>query len=146
MKTEEIKKENIQEETEEKETSVFDATAECVQELLNAAISFHKLHLQVKGPGSYAQHKALNEIYDALPELADSVAEGYQGASESILKYPELGPVMLDSIEDALQYLRNMHKMICELQEIMPYSEIINELDNVKAQINSTKYKLIFLA
>lgn len=138
--------ETPEEETEEKETSVSDATAECVQELLNAAISFHKLHLQVKGSGSYAQHKALNEIYVALPELADTIAEGYQGASESILEYPELGPVILSSVEDALQYLRNMHKMICELQEIMPYSEIVNELDNAKTQINSTKYKLIFLA
>jgi len=35
-------------------------------ELLNAAVSYHKLHLKVTGTGSFAQHKALNEIYDWL--------------------------------------------------------------------------------
>ena len=64
-------------------------TGSYVQSLMNAATSFHKLHLQVTGVGSYAQHKALNEIYDALPDLADGIAEGYQGACEVILDYPE---------------------------------------------------------
>jgi len=27
----------------------------------------------------------------------------------------------------------------------MPYSEIVNDLDNIKSTINSIKYKLLFL-
>ena len=48
----------------------------CITELMNAQISFHKLHLKVTGEGSYAAHKALNGLYDAIPDLADTLVEG----------------------------------------------------------------------
>jgi hypothetical protein len=35
--------------------------------------------------------------------------------------------------------------MVNKLQGMMPYSEIVNNLDLVKDSINSTKYKLLFL-
>lgn len=121
-------------------------TGSLVQELMNAATSFHKLHLQVSGPGSFAAHKALNELYDALPGLADTIAEGYQGACEMILKYEGQGPAILNSVDEAVEYLRQMKTQVDELQAIMPYSEIINTLDTVKDEINAAKYKLIFLS
>lgn len=120
-------------------------TAACVSELMNAATSIHKLHLKVKGTGSYAAHKALNELYDALPGHADDLAEGYQGAAEKLLDYKEVAPRTLDSVEDGLDYIREMIKMVSGLQAKMPYSEIVNELDTVKSTLNSTKYKLLFL-
>ena len=120
-------------------------TAACATELMNAASSFHKLHLKVKGAGSFAAHKALNEIYDALPDHADTLIEGYQGASEKILEYKEATPRILNTVEDALAYLRDMYQMVNSLQAKMPYSEIINSLDTLKDSINSTKYKLLFL-
>lgn len=120
-------------------------TAACVSELMNAATSIHKLHLKVKGTGSYAAHKALNELYDALPGHADDLAEGFQGAAEKLLDYKEVAPRVLNSVEDGLSYIRDMIKMVSALQEKMPYSEIVNELDTVKSTLNSTKYKLLFL-
>jgi DNA-binding ferritin-like protein len=120
-------------------------TAECVEEILNSAVSFHKLHLQVEGDGSFSAHMALKELYEAMPELGDTIAEGFQGASEKLLKYKHQGPVILKSVDDAIQHIRNMYDMITELQKIMPYSEIINSLDTVKDALNSGKYKLIFL-
>jgi len=121
-------------------------TADLVQEMMNAATSFHKLHLQVTGDGSYAQHKALNEIYDALPDLADSIAEGYQGACEMLLSYEPQGPATLESVDDAINYMRQLKTQVDELQAVMPHSEVVNNLDLVKDAINSAKYKLIFLA
>ena len=121
-------------------------TASLVQELMNAATSFHKLHLQITGPGSYAAHKALNEIYDSLPELADTVAESYQGACEMLLTYEPQGPVILENVQDAIEYMRQIKAQVNDLQEVMPHSEIINELDNVKSAIDGAKYKLIFLS
>lgn len=118
----------------------------CVSELMNAATSFHKLHLKVTGPGSFAAHKALNELYDALPGHADDLAEGYQGAAEKLLSYMENSPRTLNSVEEALSYIRDMVQMVTGLQAIMPYSEIVNELDNVKSTLNSAKYKLKFLS
>jgi DNA-binding ferritin-like protein len=125
--------------------SVDTMTAACVSELMNAATSIHKLHLKVKGTGSYAAHKALNELYDALPGHADDLAEGYQGASEKLLDYKESAPRTLNTVEEGIAYLRDMYQMINGLQAKMPYSEIVNSLDTVKDTINSGKYKLLFL-
>jgi DNA-binding ferritin-like protein len=121
-------------------------TAELVVEIMNAATSFHKLHLSVTGDGSYAQHKALNEIYDALPDLADTIAEGYQGACEVILNYPDKAPARLMSIEGAVEYMRTLSMQIADLQKVMPHTEVVNNLDLIKDQINSAKYKLLFLS
>ena len=126
-------------------SSLETMTAACVSELMNAATSFHKLHLKIQGIGSYAGHKALNEIYDALPGLADDLAEGFQGAAEKLLEYSDSAPRMLASVQEALSYLRELTSMVTSLQSKMPYSEIVNDLDNVKSALNSTKYKLLFL-
>lgn len=120
-------------------------TAACATELMNAASSFHKLHLKVKGDGSYAAHKALNKLYDALPDHADTLIEGYQGASERILDYKEVAPRTLNTVEEGIAYLREIYQMVNNLQAKMPYSEIVNSLDTLKDSINSAKYKLIFL-
>jgi DNA-binding ferritin-like protein len=120
-------------------------TAACVSELMNATTSFHKLHLKVTGEGSYAAHKALNELYDALPDLADNIAEGFQGATEKLLDCKESSPKILNSVEESLSYIREMSEMINGLQKIMPYTEIVNDLDNIKSALNSAKYKLKFL-
>ena len=125
--------------------SIDSVTAQCVSELMNAATSFHKLHLKVTGPGSYAAHKALNDLYDALPGHADDLAEGYQGAAEKLLSYTDEAPKVLNSVDEGLAYLRMLIDMVSGLQGKMPYSELVNELDNVKSTLNSAKYKLLFL-
>ena len=120
-------------------------TAACVNELMNARTSFHKLHLKVKGTGAYAAHVALNELYDALPGHADGLAEGYQGATEKLLDIPDSTPKKLGSVEEAISYLNMLTDMVTDLQSKMPFSEIVNDLDNVKSTFNSARYKLIFL-
>jgi len=125
--------------------SIDTMTAACVSELMNAATSIHKLHLKVTGTGSFAAHKALNELYDALPGHADDLAEGYQGAAEKLLSYSEVSPRKLDSVADALDYIREMITMVTGLQAKMPYSELVNDLDTTKSTLNSAKYKLLFL-
>jgi len=125
--------------------SVDSMTSACVSELMNAATALHKLHLKVTGTGSFAAHKALNELYDALPDHADDLAEGFQGASEKLLSYTEVAPKTLNSVVEAIDYLKEMITMVNSLQAKMPYSEIVNDLDTIKSTINSGKYKLLFL-
>ncbi len=125
--------------------SLESKTAMLISELMNATTSFHKLHLKVSGIGSYAAHKALNELYDALPDHADTLAEGFQGASEKLLMYTEPAVRCLDSVQEALAYLRELTGQVNSLQASMPYSEIVNDLDTIKSTINSIKYKLLFL-
>lgn len=108
--------------------------------------SIHQLHLKVTGPGSYAAHKALNEFYDAMPDLIDAVAEQYQGAREKLLDIPSVAPYKCGSVQEALGHLKQLYNEIVDLQKIMPFSEIVNQLDEMKSLIASTKYKLMFLA
>lgn len=120
--------------------------AACVSELMNARTAFHKLHLKVTGPGSFAAHKALNEIYDALPDHADTLAEQYQGASCELLSYVEITPRTLNTVDEGMAYAKELKSMITQLQDCMPYSEIVNELDTFKSSFNSLLYKLKFLS
>lgn len=122
--------------------------AELGYELMCAATCFHKLHLKVKDLGSFAAHLALKELYEALPDHADTLIEGYQGAVERIVECShdeEYSKKVCNSVEDALSYIRELTSEVNELQAMMPYSEIVNDLDNVKSTLNSAKYKLKFL-
>jgi hypothetical protein len=126
-------------------SSLDTMTAACATEMMNAAISFHRLHLRVTGDGSFSAHKALGEFYEGLHDHADTLVEGYQGVAEKILSYTDMPVRTLDTVADGVGYLRDMYNSINKLQGMMPYSEIVNNLDLVKDAINSTKYKLLFL-
>ena len=127
------------------EGSVDSMVSACVSEFMNMGTAIHKLHLKVTGTGSFAAHKALNELYDAMPDHADDLAEGYQGASEKLLTYKESAPKTLNTVAEGIDYIRDVCDMVCDLQAKLPYSELVNELDNVKSTLNSAKYKLLFL-
>jgi hypothetical protein len=102
--------------------------------------------LTITGDGSYAAHKALGDLYDALPGLADSIAEGYQGVTGQILDYPEVSVPRMKTVKEVISYIDSLHAKITKLQDSTPYSEIVNDLDNVKSTLNSAKYKLKFLS
>jgi len=120
--------------------------AALVNELMNAAVSMHKLHLKVTGAGSFAQHLALNDLYDALPGHADTLAEQYQGACGMLLDIPDSTPKRLNTVKDALSFMSALKDQITALQAEMPYSEIVNDLDTAKSTLNSISYKLMFLS
>jgi DNA-binding ferritin-like protein len=122
-----------------------------VVELMDAGTKFHILHLTITGPGSYAAHKALNDLYDALPGHADDLAEGFQGATGEIPKYPADMPSYvcapeMTTVKEAISYIEELHSKISKLQDTLTYSEIINDLDTIKSTLNSAKYKLKFLS
>jgi DNA-binding ferritin-like protein len=117
-----------------------------VMEMMNAATQIHVLHLTITGDGSYAAHKALGDLYEALPDLADGIAEGYQGVTGQILDYPEVSVPRMKTVKEVISYIDNLHSKITKLQDSTPYSEIVNDLDNVKSALNSAKYKLKFLS
>jgi DNA-binding ferritin-like protein len=120
-------------------------TGEMLSHAQGMVTSMHQLHLKVTGPGSYAAHNALNAFYDAMPDLIDAVAEQYQGAREKILDIPAPAPYKCGSVQEALSHIKELYNEIQELQKIMPFSEIVNQLDEMKSLIASTKYKLMFL-
>lgn len=55
--------------------------------LLNGATMAHMHHFMVSGPGSYAKHVALGELYSGLQDKADELAEAFMGCTGQALKF-----------------------------------------------------------
>ena len=116
-----------------------------VSDFLEAVTSVHKAHLKITGPGSYAAHTAMGAFYDEIGGLADTIAESYQGVTETLLDIPAAQQASFTSAGDCVNFLNSLYQKVDAAQKACAYSEIINDLDNVKSLINATKYKLIFL-
>lgn len=116
-----------------------------ISDFLEAVTSVHKAHLKITGPGSYAAHTAMGGFYDSIGDLADNIAESYQGATETLLDIPAGKQVSCTSAAECVSFLNSLYEKVNAMQKVCSHSEIINDLDNVKSLINSTKYKLIFL-
>lgn len=101
----------------------------------------HIYHLQT---ASYAKHIALNEYYDGIIGLIDSVAEGYQGKYEIIKGYKMAGTLKdLESEEDIVKYFEGLAKY-CEMKrEKLPQDGFLtNVYDDIDTLLRSTVYKL----
>jgi hypothetical protein len=97
----------------------------------------HIEHLKTK---SYAQHKALGKFYDEVIEVADKLAEAYQGDRGllgSIPMYAKIPDYAIDI------FLEKQMKTIEELRKQDDYrSALQNIIDEVIALYLSTLYKL----
>ena len=60
----------------------------------------HREHLKTK---SYAQHMALGAFYPAIIELADSIAEAYQGCEGKLITVPYVKNTATGSIDSILR-------------------------------------------
>lgn len=123
------------------EKSENPAAAEFFITLLHAATAGHLLHLQTR---SYAQHQALGSFYEALPGMVDSIVEAYQGKYGLITEYPSGFAVpsgapieFVSALSDYVQGAR---------ASVASDSEIQNLIDGIQDHIDSTLYKLRFLA
>lgn len=114
---------------------------EFCSKLMTAAVQVHIYHLRAKGTGSFAAHLALGDLYDALPDMADSIAESIQGKN-GLLTYD--ATVSFDSnygntlsyVKGLLDYVKMTRKEICQ------DSYVQNQVDSVEEKLYSTIYKL----
>ena len=103
----------------------------------------HSVHLNTR---SYAKHKALGGFYEDVVELADDLAEAYQG------RHGLIGPITLQSakktnnvvefLEDSLADIEKMRYEVCEKTD----TALQNIIDEIVGLYLSTLYKLKFLA
>ena len=106
----------------------------------------HAMHLKITGVGSYASHKALGSLYEALPDLTDSIAEAYQGYYGKLLtlkfetgnEYLSMKPV--DYVAEILKHVESCKR------KYQDNSMILNEIDVLVKELASTHYKLKFLS
>jgi hypothetical protein len=95
---------------------------------------------------SYAKHKALGGFYGKIIDLADDVAESFQG------RHGLIGPITLHSakktnnviefLEDSLKDVEDMRYKVCDKDD----TAIQNIIDGIVDLYLSTLYKLKFLA
>jgi hypothetical protein len=103
----------------------------------------HSVHLNTR---SYAKHKALGGFYGKVIDLADDLAEAYQG------RHGLIGPITLHSakktnnviefLEDSLKDVEDMRYKVCDKDD----TAIQNIIDGIVDLYLSTLYKLKFLA
>lgn len=117
--------------------------ADLIGHLFLARDVTHSVHLNTR---SYAKHKALGSFYGKVIDLADDLAEMYQG------RHGLIGPITLhsadktgnvvDFLEDSLKKVEELRYKVCEKED----TAIQNTIDEIVGLYLSTLYKLKFLA
>lgn len=115
--------------------------AELIMRCFHASTVAHVLHFKTR---SFSAHKALNEFYDEIIELVDSLAEAYQGDYGLIDDYPtrfRMYPDGLALLDDLSDWIVANRAEVCDKDD----TYLQNIIDEIMALIRSTQYKLKFL-
>jgi len=110
-----------------------------ISALFAARNQAHRLHLRTR---SFAAHVALGELYEELVELADSLAEMYQG-KYGLMEIPPLDQSLV-ATDDAVTFIKNFAVWAEAARSAFDPADtfILNHWDTVLSTIYSTKYKL----
>lgn len=119
------------------------AMAGFVAQMFHARTVTHLMHLHTR---RYAAHKALNEFYDEIVDLTDSLAEAFQGKYGVLQEYPTTQlPYELDApiqmLEQLDEYIKGVRRLLCAESD----THLQNIVDEIAALTQSTLYKLKFL-
>lgn len=109
-----------------------------VMRCLHARTNAHVLHLKTT---SYAKHKALNEFYDQIVDLADTLAEVYQGDYGVIATYPPRYTPVDDPVElvsTLAKWIEDNRYACCDADD----TYMQNIIDEIVALCRQTLYKL----
>lgn len=98
----------------------------------------HRLHLKTK---TYAHHMALNTLYDDIIDIADELAEGYQGKYGVMQDIPYLTWERDMDDTKTIEYLLAMYEK-ARKNCCMDDSYLQNIMDSATQLYRSTLYKL----
>jgi DNA-binding ferritin-like protein len=116
---------------------------EFIGQLFLARDVAHSVHLNTR---SYAKHVALQEFYESIVGLADTLAEAYQG------RHGLIGTISLAAVKKEVKIVEFLQAQLEEI-EAARY-DVVNKsdsalqqiIDNIVEQYLKTLYKLRFLA
>lgn len=118
-----------------------ESAVEFLTYLLDAVTAIHKAHLMTAGPGSFAAHEALGEVYSELEDGLDDLAESFMGCQETGLKFDDV---------DVSKYgaeSRKVYEYIERNRDLMGYeSHIQNLVDEILDKLARQLFKLDRLA
>lgn len=112
--------------------------------LLNSVTTAHILHFQSR---SFSQHMALGAYYEAIGDLVDAFVEAFQGKYGLLTKYPATADLF--ATQDPVAYLSYLSDEVATLRKANGFpqdSQLQNITDEIVQLIDSTRYKLKFLA
>lgn len=119
----------------------MDQLATFIGTLMQSRNQAHIYHLQTE---SFAAHKALQDYYEGIIDLIDGLVESYQGRHGIIRGYKMAGTIKEDNNPQI--YFEGLAKFTETIRPQLPQDSYIqNQVDEVVALIESTKYKLKFL-
>lgn len=105
----------------------------------------HRAHLRTTGPGSFARHDALGDFYEGIIDLADSLAEAYQGCELVLIDIPlldnEFPGEIKESLQAQLKWIKANRYKAVEKDE----THLQNIIDEIVALYDRTIFKLHFL-
>ena len=117
--------------------------ASFIAKLLHGVTAAHMLHLQAKGKGSFAKHKALGVLYDELSDQADALAEEYFGAYQLIESYPT---ETFTPASDALIFVQELYEFVLTNRNDMgAETHLQNSIDSILTLLSTSAYKLRYL-
>jgi hypothetical protein len=105
-----------------------------VAELLESVTIIHKFHLISK---SYSEHKALGSFYGKIGDFADSLFETFAWRNNSI----EIPKANIND-SDPINYLEKLANFVEQTRLVENFSDLQNQMDEVKTLIYGTLYKL----
>lgn len=115
-----------------------------VQEYVSALMEIenvsHIAHLQTS---SFAEHKALNELYDGIVDQFDAYVEAYQGKYGIIKGYKSF---KLDEGVDMVSYLKDKMTEFDAYRNTLSDGYLQQMVDNTQELLSTTLYKLRFLS
>ena len=100
----------------------------------------HMAHLKTK---SYATHIALNEFYDGIIDLADSLIEAAQG-QYGILDVPFVNAS--GNVNDPIGMLQGHLKQLETTMSMVDEDYLMNIFQEIQSLYRSTLYKLVNLS
>jgi hypothetical protein len=113
---------------------------EYVSLLLEIQDISHIAHLQTT---SFAEHKALNELYDGIADQFDAYVEAYQGKYGIIKGYKSF---KLEEGLDMVDYLKEKMTAFETYKSTLTDGYLQQLVDNTQELLSTTLYKLRFLS
>lgn len=106
----------------------------------------HRAHLAAKGTGSFALHLALEEFYNEIVDMADELAEQWQGENGL---FEDGIPILDTQYDGTIQQVLWRHKRMIEQvrYKIVPKDDTCtqNLIDEIIKRFRRTNYKLVNL-
>jgi hypothetical protein len=104
----------------------------------------HIYHLQVNGDmGSHAKHTALNNYYEGVLELIDSIIEAFQGQYGIVEEYDVIDTSETRS-KDTIEYFNELARFIKEERKCINLEDthLHSIIDDIVVLLYKTLYKL----